>query len=135
MIEAFGLDTRVDNYKGIRPISFYSWDLDCNLGVLDMVLNDENEYPDQEACEYVGAEWDDYEWECYIEDEETCNELGGDWVDDPCMGFIFESNQSDVFGCTDEGDIDNYNPDAVIDDGSCVNETYNTTLPDRKSVV
>jgi hypothetical protein len=48
MIEAFGLDTRVDNYKGIRPISFYSWDLDCNLGVLDMVLNDENEYPDQE---------------------------------------------------------------------------------------
>jgi hypothetical protein len=87
------------------------------------------EYPDQEACEYVGAEWDDYEWECYIEDEETCNELGGDWVDDPCMGFIFESNQSDVFGCTDEGDIDNYNPDAVIDDGSCVNETYNTTLP------
>ena len=29
MIEAFGLDTKIDNYKGIRPISFYSWDLDC----------------------------------------------------------------------------------------------------------
>lgn len=53
MIEAFGLDTRVDNYKGIRPISFYSWDLDCILDVLDMVLNDEKEYPDQEDEGYI----------------------------------------------------------------------------------
>ena len=28
MSEAFGLDTRVGNYKGIRHISFYQWDLD-----------------------------------------------------------------------------------------------------------
>ena len=48
MTEAFGLDTRVENYKGTRPISFYSWDLDCILDVLDMVLNDEKEYPDKE---------------------------------------------------------------------------------------
>jgi hypothetical protein len=40
MIEAFGLDTKVENYKGIRPISFYSWDLDCILDVLDIVLNE-----------------------------------------------------------------------------------------------
>jgi hypothetical protein len=48
MIEAFGLDSKVGNYKGVRPISFYSWDLDCILDVLDMVLNDEKEYPDKE---------------------------------------------------------------------------------------
>lgn len=53
MIEAFGLDTRIDNYKGVRPISFYSWDLECILDVLDAVLNDENEYPDQEDEGYL----------------------------------------------------------------------------------
>ncbi len=53
MIEAFGLDTRVANYKGVRPISFYSWDLDCILDVLDMMLNDENEYPDKEDEGYL----------------------------------------------------------------------------------
>ncbi len=53
MIEAFGLDTRIDNYKGVRPISFYSWDLECILDVLDAVLNDVNEYPDQEDEGYI----------------------------------------------------------------------------------
>ncbi|MDP2786971.1 MAG: hypothetical protein Q8O79_02700 [Pseudomonadota bacterium] len=53
MIEAFGLDARVDNYKGIRPISFYSWDLDCILDVLDMVLNDKKEYSNKEDEGYI----------------------------------------------------------------------------------
>lgn len=53
MIEAFGLDTKIDKYKGIRPISFYSWDLDCILDVLDMVLKDEKEYPHHEDEGYV----------------------------------------------------------------------------------
>lgn len=53
MCEAFGLDTRIDNYKGVRAISFYSWDLDCMLDVLDMVLNDKKEYPDKEDEGYV----------------------------------------------------------------------------------
>lgn len=52
MIEAFGLDSRVANYKGVRPISFYSWDLDCLLDVLWMVLDDEKEYPDKEDAGY-----------------------------------------------------------------------------------
>ena len=47
MCEAFGLDTKIEKYKGTRPISFYSWDLDCILDVLSMVLNDEKEYPDK----------------------------------------------------------------------------------------
>jgi hypothetical protein len=53
MIEAFGLDTKVRNYKGVRSISFYSWDLDCILDVLDMVLKDEKEYPDKEDEGYI----------------------------------------------------------------------------------
>ena len=53
MIEAFGLDTKVENYKGVRPISFYSWDLDCIFDVLDMVLNDKEEYPDKEDEGYM----------------------------------------------------------------------------------
>ena len=53
MIEAFGLDKKIANYKGIRPISLYSWDLDCILDVLDMALDDENEYPDKEDEGYL----------------------------------------------------------------------------------
>ena len=53
MIEAFGLDIKVENYKGVRPITFYSWDLDCILDVLDMVLNDKEEYPDKEDEGYL----------------------------------------------------------------------------------
>jgi hypothetical protein len=53
MIEAFGLDTKIDNYKGVRPISFYSWDLDCILDVLSMALDDEKEYPDKKDEGYV----------------------------------------------------------------------------------
>jgi len=53
MIEAFCLHTKVENYKQVRPISFYSWDLDYILDVLDMVLNDEKEYPDKEDAGYI----------------------------------------------------------------------------------
>ena len=53
MCEAFGLDTRIGNYKGVRAISFYSWDLDCMLDVLDMVLNDTKEYPDKQGEGYI----------------------------------------------------------------------------------
>ena len=53
MCEAFGLDRKIEKYKGTRPISFYSWDLDCILDVLDMVLNDEKEYPDKNDEGYL----------------------------------------------------------------------------------
>jgi len=53
MCEAFGLDTKIEKYKGTRPISFYSWDLDCILDVLDMVLDDEKEYPDKNGEGYI----------------------------------------------------------------------------------
>jgi len=53
MGEAFGLDGRLDEYKGTRPISFYRWDMDCILDVLDMVLNDVEEYPDKTEDGYL----------------------------------------------------------------------------------
>jgi len=53
MAEAFGLDTKIANYKGVRPISFYSWDLDCILTVLSMALDDEKEYPDKKNEGYT----------------------------------------------------------------------------------
>ena len=53
MCEAFGLDRKIENYKGTRPISFYSWDLDCILDVLDMALGDEKEYPDKKDEGYI----------------------------------------------------------------------------------
>ena len=53
MCEAFGLDEKVEKYKGSRPISFYSWDLDCILDVLSVVLDDKKEYPDKKAEGYT----------------------------------------------------------------------------------
>ena len=53
MCEAYGLDKRVENYKGKRPMSFYQWDLDCLLGVLVLALQDENAYPDNQDEGYV----------------------------------------------------------------------------------
>ena len=46
MTEAFGLDRRIENYQGKRPIGFYQWDLDCLLDVIDIVLNDPKDYSD-----------------------------------------------------------------------------------------
>jgi len=53
MIEAFGLDTKIGSYKGVRPISFYSWDLDCILDVLHMALGDKHQYPDHKDEGYL----------------------------------------------------------------------------------
>ncbi|MGD7035662.1 hypothetical protein [Methylotuvimicrobium buryatense] len=53
MSEAYGLDTKIGNYKGVRPISLYQWDLDCLLGVLEMVLDNEKEYPEKQDEGYL----------------------------------------------------------------------------------
>jgi hypothetical protein len=55
MAEAFGLDRRIENYQGKRPIGFYSWDLDCLL-CLEDTLNDECQYPDKNTSEYRAFE-------------------------------------------------------------------------------
>jgi len=52
MAEAFGLDSKIEAYKGTRPITLYRWDLECLLDVIDCELNDPREYPDKNAPEY-----------------------------------------------------------------------------------
>jgi hypothetical protein len=53
MVEAFGLDRRIEQYKGKRPISFYRWDMDCLIDVLSMALDDSKEYPDHNNSGYL----------------------------------------------------------------------------------
>ena len=53
MIEAFGLDSRIENYKGTRPIGFYRWDLECLLDTIDCVIDDKEEYPNKNDPSYL----------------------------------------------------------------------------------
>ena len=52
MVEAFGLDRRIEQYKGKRPIGLYRWDMDCLIDVLSMALDDSKEYPDHNSSGY-----------------------------------------------------------------------------------
>jgi len=53
MAEAFGLDRKIENYKGSRPITLYRWDLDCLMDVIDLALRNERYYPDRSAPRYL----------------------------------------------------------------------------------
>ena len=53
MIEAFGLNNKIERYKGKRPISLYRWDLDCILDVIDLSLNDTRNYPNPQGEGYL----------------------------------------------------------------------------------
>ncbi|MGO9742655.1 MAG: hypothetical protein ACLPN5_14330 [Roseiarcus sp.] len=53
MVEAFGLDRRVEAYSGKRPIGLYSWDVDCLLAVIDNALKDQRAYPDAMSSAYA----------------------------------------------------------------------------------
>lgn len=46
MSDSSGLDTRIEDYRGKRPIGLYSWDCECLLAVIDHALKDDKEYPD-----------------------------------------------------------------------------------------
>jgi len=52
MDEAFGLDSRIEKYKGTKPIGLYSWDFDCLIDAIDHALNDPEEYPDKKHSGY-----------------------------------------------------------------------------------
>ena len=56
MAEAYGLDRRIDNYKGKHPIGLYRWDLDCLIDVIDIALDDPIEYPDKSSEGYKALE-------------------------------------------------------------------------------
>lgn len=49
MTEAFGLDRRIENYQGKKPIGFYSWDMECLLCVMENALEDDQDYPDKNS--------------------------------------------------------------------------------------
>ena len=53
MAEAFGLDRKIEAYKGTRPITLYRWDLECLMDVIETELNDPREYPDRVSPEYL----------------------------------------------------------------------------------
>jgi hypothetical protein len=52
MADSFGLDSRIENYRGKRPIGLYSWDVECLLAIIDHALKDGTEYPDTTTSEY-----------------------------------------------------------------------------------
>ena len=53
MAEAFGLDRKIEKYKGTRPITLYRWDLDCLRDVILVALDSERDYPDQSVPGYL----------------------------------------------------------------------------------
>jgi hypothetical protein len=47
MVEAFGLDRRIEMYRGKRPITLYAWDLDVLEDVISDALAVATEYRDK----------------------------------------------------------------------------------------
>jgi hypothetical protein len=39
MPESFGLDRRIERYRGTRPIGLYRWDLECLLATLSLAAD------------------------------------------------------------------------------------------------
>ena len=52
MVEAFGLDRKIESYKGTRPLTLYRWDLECLMDVIEYKLLDNRQYPDKNAPEH-----------------------------------------------------------------------------------
>jgi hypothetical protein len=44
MAESYGLDRRIETYRGTRPIGLYRWDLDCLLCVLEWNLSNASRF-------------------------------------------------------------------------------------------
>ena len=53
MAESFGLDRRIVNYMGLRPIGLYRWDIECLVDVINSVIEDPEYYPNQDRPEYL----------------------------------------------------------------------------------
>ena len=56
MAEAFGLDRRIESYRGKRSIGLYRWDLDCLEDVTELALTDERAYPTRSGPGYEAME-------------------------------------------------------------------------------
>lgn len=53
MAESYGLDDRIANYKGTRPIGLWRWDLDCLVDTISSVLDDPEFYSSHETIGYL----------------------------------------------------------------------------------
>jgi hypothetical protein len=53
MAESFGLDRRIANYQGVRPIGLWRWDLERLADVIDSVLDDPEYYSSRDTPEYL----------------------------------------------------------------------------------
>ncbi len=49
LAEAFGLDRKIEAYKGTRPITLYRWDLECLVDMIECELDNPREYPNRAA--------------------------------------------------------------------------------------
>lgn len=56
LCESFGLDSKIEDYKGTRPIHLYRWDIECLTDMLDETLKDPSEYPDKDDIGYKELE-------------------------------------------------------------------------------
>jgi len=52
MDEALGLDSRIEKYRGTKPIGLYRWDFECLIESIDYALNDPKEYPEKSDSGY-----------------------------------------------------------------------------------
>lgn len=52
MAESFGLDRRIDEYRGKRPLGLYRWDLECLLEIIAMAIDDRRIYPSATGAGY-----------------------------------------------------------------------------------
>jgi hypothetical protein len=39
--ECFGLDSRIDKYKGTKSIGLYQWDFECLIGGIEYAISDQ----------------------------------------------------------------------------------------------
>ena len=53
MAESFGLDRRIANYQGMRPIGLYRWNIECLVDVINSVLDDPEYYPNHDSTRYL----------------------------------------------------------------------------------
>jgi hypothetical protein len=53
MAESFGLDGRIADSRGKRPIGLYRWDIECLQDVISLALQDPAAYPDHSTPGYV----------------------------------------------------------------------------------
>jgi hypothetical protein len=52
MAESFGLDRRIYNYQGVRPIGLWRWDIECLIDVINSVTDDKEYYPTHDSPEF-----------------------------------------------------------------------------------